>query len=46
MRKILIMLFIVLDIFYVSAQKKKSTYFDKVIKLYYCDADSTLSHAG
>ena len=29
MRKILIMLFIVLDIFYVFAQKKKSTYFDK-----------------
>jgi len=29
MRKILIILFIVLDIFYVFAQKKKSTYFDK-----------------
>ena len=41
MRKILIMLFIVLDIFYVFAQKKKSTYFDKATTI--TGSDSILS---
>ena len=41
MRKILIMLFIVLDIFYVFAQKKKSTYFDKATTI--TASDSILS---